>query len=208
LQRLRAENVDLLQLHNVSRASQSLSQFREWKAAGRCRYVGITSTFSADYNAMEAIIRREKPDFVQVDYSMDNRAAEKRILPAAADAGAAVLTAMPFGRTSLFRAVKGKSLPDWAKDFDAATWGQFFLKYLLGDERVTAVIPGSSNSVHMADNLGAMRGRLPDSGPTQPDGGLRRQPVVQTVRHPDGCSQQTATIVAGSSHSDFKSETT
>jgi aryl-alcohol dehydrogenase-like predicted oxidoreductase len=87
LQRLRAENVDLLQLHNVSRASQSLSQFREWKAAGRCRYVGITSTFSADYNAMEAIIRREKPDFVQVDYSMDNRAAEKRILPAAVDAG-------------------------------------------------------------------------------------------------------------------------
>ena len=163
LQRLRAENVDLLQLHNVSRASQSLSQLREWKAAGRCRYVGITSTFSADYNAMEAIIRREKPDFVQVDYSMNNRAAEKRILPAAVDAGAAVLTAMPFGRTSLFRAVKGKSLPDWAKDFDAATWGQFFLKYLLGDERVTAVIPGSSNSVHMADNLGAMRGRLPDS---------------------------------------------
>ena len=74
-----------------------------------------------------------------------------------------MLTAMPFGRTSLFRAVKGKTLPDWAKDFDAATWGQFFLKYLLGDERVTAVIPGSSNSVHMADNLGAMRGRLPDS---------------------------------------------
>ena len=163
LQRLRAENVDLLQLHNVSRASQSLSQLREWKAAGRCRYVGITSTFSADYNAMEAIIRREKPDFVQVDYSMDNRAAEKLILPAAVDAGAAVLTAMPFGRTSLFRAVKGKSLPDWAKDFDAATWGQFFLKYLLGDERVTAVIPGTSNPVHMADNLGAMRGRLPDS---------------------------------------------
>jgi aryl-alcohol dehydrogenase-like predicted oxidoreductase len=163
LQRLRAENVDLLQLHNVSRASQSLSQFREWKAAGRCRYVGITSTFSADYNAMEAIIRREKPDFVQVDYSMDNRAAEKRILPAAADAGAAVLTAMPFGRTSLFRAVKGKSLPDWAKDFDAATWGQFFLKFLLGNKQVTAVIPGTGNSDHMIDNLGAARGRLPDA---------------------------------------------
>jgi aryl-alcohol dehydrogenase-like predicted oxidoreductase len=163
LQRLRAENVDLLQLHNVSRASQSLSQFREWKAAGRCRYVGITSTFSADYNAMEAIIRREKPDFVQVDYSMDNRAAEKRILPAAADAGAAVLTAMPFGRTSLFRAVKGKSLPDWAKDFDAATWGQFFLKFLLGNKQVTAVIPGTGNADHMIDNLGAARGRLPDA---------------------------------------------
>ena len=163
LQRLRAENVDLLQLHNVSRASQSLSQFREWKAAGRCRYVGITSTFSADYNAMEAIIRREKPDFVQVDYSMDNRAAEKRILPAAADAGAAVLTAMPFGKTSLFRAVKGKSLPDWAKHFDAATWGQFFLKFLLGNKQVTAVIPGTGNADHMIDNLGAARGRLPDA---------------------------------------------
>ena len=163
LQRLRAENIDLLQLHNVSRASQSLSQFREWKAAGRCRYVGITSTFSADYNAMEAIIRREKPDFVQVDYSMDNRAAEKRILPAAADAGAAVLTAMPFGKTSLFRAVKGKSLPDWAKDFDAATWGQFFLKFLLGNKQVTAVISGTGNADHMIDNLGAARGRLPDA---------------------------------------------
>jgi aryl-alcohol dehydrogenase-like predicted oxidoreductase len=163
LQRLRTESVDLLQLHNVSRASQSLSQFREWKAAGRCRYVGITSTFSADYNAMEAIIRREKPDFVQVDYSMDNRAAEKRILPAAADAGAAVLTAMPFGRTSLFRAVKGKTLPDWAKDFDAATWGQFFLKFLLGNKQVTSVIPGTGNADHMIDNLGAARGRLPDA---------------------------------------------
>jgi len=111
---------------------------------------------------MEAIIRREKPDFVQVDYSMDNRAAEKRILPAAADAGAAVLTAMPFGRTSLFRAVKGKSLPDWAKDFDAATWGQFFLKFLLGNKQVTAAIPGTGNADHMIDNLGAARGGLPD----------------------------------------------
>jgi aryl-alcohol dehydrogenase-like predicted oxidoreductase len=163
LQRLRTEKVDLLQLHNVSRASRSLSQLREWKGAGRCRYVGITSTYGADYNAMEAIIRREKPDFVQVDYSMDNRAAEKRILPAAADAGAAVLTAMPFGRTSLFRAVKGKTLPDWAKDFDAATWAQFFLKFLLGNKQVTAVIPGTGNADHMIDNLGAARGRLPDA---------------------------------------------
>jgi aryl-alcohol dehydrogenase-like predicted oxidoreductase len=163
LQRLRTEKVDLLQLHNVSRASQSLSQLREWKTAGRCRYVGITSTYSGDYNAMEAIIRREKPDFVQVDYSMDNRAAEKRILPAAADAGAAVLTATPFGRTSLFRAVKGKTLPDWAEDFDAGTWGQFFLKFLLGNKQVTAVIPGTGNADHMIDNLGAARGRLPDA---------------------------------------------
>src|SRR5262245_30023707 len=108
LQQLRTDKVDLLQLHNVSRSSQSLSQLRDWKAAGRCRYVGITSTFPQDYAAMEAIIKREKPDFVQVDYSMDNRGAEKRIIPAAADAGSAVLTALPLGRTSLFRAVRGK----------------------------------------------------------------------------------------------------
>jgi aryl-alcohol dehydrogenase-like predicted oxidoreductase len=163
LQRLHAGKVDLLQLHNVSRANQSLEQLRDWKAAGRCRYVGITSTYSGDYGAMEAIIRREKPDFVQVDYSMDNRAAEKRIIPAAAEAGAAVLTALPLGRTSLFRAVKGKTLPDWAKDFDAATWGQFFLKFLLGNPHVTAVIPGTGNAEHMIDNLSAGRGRLPDA---------------------------------------------
>jgi aryl-alcohol dehydrogenase-like predicted oxidoreductase len=162
LQRLRVKQVDLLQLHNVSRASQSLAQLREWKAAGKCRYIGVTSTFPDDYEAMEAVIRREKPDFVQVDYAMDNRGAEKRIIPAAADAGAAVLTALPLGRTSLFRAVKGKEVPEWAKDFDAQTWAQFFLKFLLGNSHVTAVIPGTGNAQHMLDNLGAARGRLPD----------------------------------------------
>jgi aryl-alcohol dehydrogenase-like predicted oxidoreductase len=163
LERLRTNKVDLLQLHNVSHANQSLAQLREWKAAGRCGYTGVTSTYPADYGAMEAIIRREKPDFVQVDYSMDNRGAEKRIIPVAADAGAAVLTALPLGHTSLFRAVKGKTLPDWAKEFDAATWGQFFLKFLLGNPQVTAVIPGTGNAEHMMDNLGAGRGRMPDA---------------------------------------------
>ena len=163
LQRLRTPKVDLLQLHNVSRANQSLAQFRDWKAAGLCRYIGVTSTSDSDYDAMVAVIRREKPDFVQVDYSMDNRAAEKAVIPAAAEVGAAVLTALPLGRNSLFRAVKGKTLPEWAKDFDAATWGQFFLKFLLGNPAVTAVIPGTGNAAHMTDNLGAASGRLPDA---------------------------------------------
>jgi aryl-alcohol dehydrogenase-like predicted oxidoreductase len=163
LQRLRTEKVDLLQLHNVSRSNQSLAQLREWKEGGRCRYIGVTTTFDGDYDAMEAIIRREKPDFVQVDYSMDNRDAEKRIIPAAAEVGAAVLTALPLGRTSLFQAVKGKTLPVWAKDFDAETWAQFFLKFLLGNPAVTAVIPGTGNAQHMIDNLNAGRGRLPDA---------------------------------------------
>jgi aryl-alcohol dehydrogenase-like predicted oxidoreductase len=163
LQKLRTDKVDLLQLHNVSRSNQSLAQLRDWKSAGRCRYIGVTTTFDQDYEAMEAIIRREKPDFVQVDYSMDNRNAEKRIIPAAADVGAAVLTALPLGRTSLFQAVKGRTLPGWAKDFDAETWAQFFLKFLLGNLGVTAVIPGTGNAQHMIDNLNAGRGRMPDA---------------------------------------------
>jgi aryl-alcohol dehydrogenase-like predicted oxidoreductase len=161
LARLKTASVDLLQLHNVRSKQQSLQRFREWKKQGVCRYVGITSTFRRDYPAVEAVLEREKPDFVQIDYSLDNRDAEKTILPLAAEVKAGVLTAVPYGNGRLFRAVHGKELPDWARVF-ANSWGQFFLKYLLGDPRVTAVIPGTSDPGHMADNAGAMRGPLPD----------------------------------------------
>ena len=161
LARLQSAKVDLLQLHNVRDPRQSLAQFRDWKALGLCRYVGITSTFHGDFAAIEGVLEHEKPDFVQIDYSLDDRRAEERILPLAAGVKAGVLTALPFGRGRLFRAVQGKTVPDWARGF-AATWAQFFLKFLLADDRVTAVIPGTSNPAHMADNLGAMRGRLPD----------------------------------------------
>jgi aryl-alcohol dehydrogenase-like predicted oxidoreductase len=159
--RLKTEKFDLLQLHNVRDPQQSLAQFKEWKAQGICRYVGITSTRHGDFDAVEAVLLREKPDFVQIDFSLDDREAEKRLLPAAAEAKAAVLTALPFGRARLFRAVHGKDIPEWARGF-ADSWAQFFLKYLLGDPRVTAVIPGTSDPAHMTDNLGAMRGPLPD----------------------------------------------
>ena len=161
LTRLKTGKIDLLQLHNVRDPRQSLAQFKTWKAQGICRYIGITSTYHGDFAAVEAILGREKPDFVQIDYSLDDRDAERRILPLAAEIKAGVLTALPFGRGRLFRAVKGKAVPDWAKDF-ADSWAKFFLKFLLADERVTAVIPGTSDPVHMADNAGAMRGRLPD----------------------------------------------
>jgi aryl-alcohol dehydrogenase-like predicted oxidoreductase len=161
LARLKTASVDLLQLHNVSRKQQSLQRFMEWKKQGVCRYVGITSTFHRDYPAVEAVLQREKPDFVQIDYSLDNRGVEKTILPLAAEVKAGVLTALPYGNGRLFRAVHGKELPDWARGF-ANSWGQFFLKYLLADERVTAVIPGTGDAGHMADNAGAMRGPLPD----------------------------------------------
>jgi len=163
LQELRAKQVDLLHLHNVRDPQQSLAQFRDWKAEGLCRYIGITSTFHRDYAAVEAVLAREKPDFLEIDYSLDRREAEVRLLPLAAEVKAAVLIALPFGRGRLFRAVRGKPLPDWAKEFDAGSWAQFFLKFLLGNAAVTAAIPGTADPRHMIDNLGAMHGRLPDA---------------------------------------------
>jgi len=163
LYRLRTKQVDLLQLHNVRDPKQSLGQFRTWKAQGVCRYIGITSTSHYAYPAVEAVLAREKPDFLQIDYSLDDREVESRLLPLATEVKAAVLTALPFGRGRLFRAVHGKTLPEWAKEFDAGSWAQFFLKFLLGNPAVTAVIPGTADPAHMTDNLGAMRGRLPDA---------------------------------------------
>jgi aryl-alcohol dehydrogenase-like predicted oxidoreductase len=162
LRKLRVKQVDLMMLHNVRDARQSLAYLRDWKAQGLTRYVGISSTFRRDFPAVEAVIKREKPDVVELNYSLGDREIEARLLPACADIGAAVLTALPFGRSSLFRAVRGKPLPDWASEFDAASWGQFFLKFLIGNKAVTAVIPGTTKADHMIDNLAAGRGRLPD----------------------------------------------
>lgn len=159
--RLRTQKFDLLQFHNVGDPQQSLAQFKEWKAQGVCRYIGITSTRHQQYAAIEAVLLREKPEFVQIDYSLDDREAQRRILPAAAEVKSGVLTALPFGRARLFHSVRGQEIPHWARGF-AESWGQFFLKYLLGDPRVTAVIPGTADPAHMTDNVGAMRGPLPD----------------------------------------------
>ena len=167
LRRLRTNRIDLMQLHNVSDPHQDLAILREWKSQGYCRYIGITTSSGGDFDAVEAVVRREKPDFLQVNYSLADRAAEKRVIPAAAEAGAAVLTDLPFARNRLFRAVRGQKLPEWAADFDAASWAQFFLKYLIGNAAVTAVIPGTANPEHMADNLGTGRGRLPDAAQRQ-----------------------------------------
>ncbi len=172
LNRLQTAKLDLLQLHNVRNPQQSLAAFRDWKAQGVYRYIGITSTSHGAFAAVEAILQREKPDFVQIDYSIDDREAEQRILPLAAEVRTALLTALPFGRGRLFRAVRERMLPDWAQGF-AGSWAQFFLKYLLGDPRVTAVIPGTADAGHMIDNLGAMRGPLPD-----PD---QRRQMVQFI---------------------------
>jgi len=158
LKRLRTPKVDLMQLHNVSDPKQSLALYREWKQQGLTRYIGITTSFEGDHDAVAACAAREKPDFVQVNYSIVDRAAEKRVLPAAKDAGAAVLCNLPFGRGGLFRRVRGKPA-----EFDAKSWAQFFLKFMISHEAVNAVIPGTEDAAHMKDNLGAGLGRLPDA---------------------------------------------
>jgi aryl-alcohol dehydrogenase-like predicted oxidoreductase len=161
--RLRTKSFDLMQAWNVSDTNYDLALVREWKAQGICRYTGITTSFDGAYGALEAVLKREKPDFFQVNYSLADRDAEARLIPAAADAGCAILTNLPFGRNSMFAKVAGKPLPDFAKEFDATSWAQFFLKFLISHPAITAVIPGTDRPQYMVDNLGAGRGRLPDA---------------------------------------------
>lgn len=163
LRRLKSQKLDLLQLHNVRDPGQSMKGLTDLKARGLIRYTGITTTFVRAYPAAEAILKREKPDFLEVDYAIDNREAEARLLPAARDAGTAVLVALPFGRGRLFRDVLSKPLPDFAAEIDCASWAQFFLKFILSHPAVTAAIPGTSNAAHMIDDIGGGRGAMPDA---------------------------------------------
>jgi aryl-alcohol dehydrogenase-like predicted oxidoreductase len=170
LQRLRVDKIDLMQVHNVAGPNQSLAPLRDWKAQGLVRYIGITTSVTSAFEALEAVMRREKPDFIELNYSLGERDAEKRLLPAAADLGIATLIDVPFGGPggrNLLRTTQGKSLPDWAREFDATSWGQFFLKYILANPAVNCAIPGTRNPDHMADNLAAGRGRLPDAAQRQ-----------------------------------------
>ena len=167
LRRLQTDRIDLMQIHNASAdlaaMADQLALLREWQARGVIRYVGVTHSQEIANERLVALVEREKLDFVQLNYSLGERGAEARLLPAAAAAGTAVLVNLPFGRGRLFRAVRGRALPEWAAEFDAASWGQFFLKYLLANEAVSCVIPGMDKAEYVADNLGAARGRLPDA---------------------------------------------
>jgi aryl-alcohol dehydrogenase-like predicted oxidoreductase len=163
LQRLKTGQLDLLQLHNIEDPNQDMGGITALKQQGVCRYTGITTTSSNTYFAAEAIIKRAKPDFLEIDYAIDNRQAEDRVLPTALDNGTAVIVALPFGRGRLFRKTVGKPLPNWAADFDCTSWGQFFLKFVLANPAVTAVIPGTDKPEHMIDDLAAGEGRLPDT---------------------------------------------
>jgi aryl-alcohol dehydrogenase-like predicted oxidoreductase len=165
--RLRASTVDLVAVHNLRGTEVHLPTLRELKQAGRIRYVGITTSSERQYPEFEAVMRRERLDWIQVDYALDNREAGSRIVPLAADRGMAVMVNLPFGRGRLFNAVRGKPLPPWAAEFDAATWPQFFLKYIVSHPAVTSAVPGMARPEYVEDNLGAARGRLPDAGQRQ-----------------------------------------
>ena len=161
--RLRTAKIDLIAVHNLQDTQTQLRTLRDWKQAGRIRYVGITTSFERQHPEFEQTMKAEALDFIQVDYALDNRKADQRILPLAADRGMGVMINLPFGRGRLFRAVQGQPLPLWAVEFDCASWAQFFLKYIMSHPVVTCAVPGTAKVEYLVDNLGAARGRLPDA---------------------------------------------
>ncbi len=164
LKLLRTNRVELMQLHNPKDPNQDLGPYREFKQQGRAKYFGFSSSFDRDYGAVEDVLKKQKPDFFQIDYSLVDRNSEDRLIPAARDLGAAVLTNLPFGRGKFFEKVRGKTLPEWAtKELGVTSWAQFSLKWALGHPGVTAVIPGTDRAQFMADNLKAGTGVMPDA---------------------------------------------
>jgi diketogulonate reductase-like aldo/keto reductase len=163
IKRLRARQLDLIQIHNLLDWRTHLKTLREWKAAGRIRYLGVTHYTSSAYDELERVLRAEALDFVQVNYSLGEREAERRILPLARDRGVAVLANRPFAEGGLFQRVRAQAVPPWAAEFDCKSWAQFFLKWILAEPAVTCVIPGTSRPQHLVDNLKAAVGRLPDA---------------------------------------------
>jgi aryl-alcohol dehydrogenase-like predicted oxidoreductase len=160
---LGTNHFELLQVHNIRDWKTQLKTIRRLKDEGKVKYVGITTSFERTYDEYEQILKTEKLDFAQIDYAMDNRKAEQRILPAAKDRGVAVLTALPFGRNRLLAQARGKEIPAWAKaELDCSSWAQYFLKYLLGHPAINVVIPGTDRPEYAVDNLYAGRGRIPN----------------------------------------------
>jgi aryl-alcohol dehydrogenase-like predicted oxidoreductase len=165
LRRLRTDHLELVQVHNLKGWKVMLPVLREWKARKRIKYIGITTSREEHYDEMLQIMRSEPLDFIQVNYAVGNRKAAEKILPLAAERKMAVIVNMPFGgrRGPVLAATKGKQLPTWAAEYDAASFAQLFLKYVVSHAAVTAAIPGTTKVAHLEDNLRAARGRMPDA---------------------------------------------
>jgi diketogulonate reductase-like aldo/keto reductase len=161
--RLRTARMDLMQIHNLLDWQTHLKTLRAWKEQGKVRYIGITHYTESAYDDLAQVLKQEDLDFVQFNYSIAEREAEQRLLPLAQERRVAVLVNRPFARAGLFDKVRNRELPAWAKEFDCATWAQFFLKFILSHPAVTCAIPATSKPKHLLDNMQAGLGKLPDA---------------------------------------------
>ena len=160
-QRLRIPVIDVMQVHNMGDPPTQLGVVREFKTAGRIRYIGITTTSENQYTQLADVMRNEPIDFIGIDYAVDNRVAEEVIFPLALERRIGVLVYLPFGRSRMWARIGDRPLPEWAAEFDATTWAQFMLKFVIAHPAVTVATPGTSDPEHMVDNLLGGRGRLP-----------------------------------------------
>ena len=160
--RLQVPVIDLIQVHNMGDPQTQLGILEELKTRDRIRYIGITTTSERQYPALADVMRNEMIDFIGIDYAIDNRVAEEIILPLAQERGIGVLVYLPFGRSRMWQRIGDRPVPDWAAEFDAHTWAQFMLKFVIAHPGVTVATPGTSDPKHMADNLAGGRGRLPN----------------------------------------------
>jgi aryl-alcohol dehydrogenase-like predicted oxidoreductase len=161
--RLKTDSFDLMQVHNLRGWKEALAAMRDWKQEGRIRYIGITTSRENQYEEFEKVLGEEKLDFIQINYSLEQRTAAERIMPLAKDRGVAVMINRGFGGGRIFDAVGDKPLPEWAKDFDCTSWAQFLLKYAISHPATTVVIPGMTKAHHVDDNIMAGHGRLPNA---------------------------------------------
>lgn len=160
---LRTDRIDLMQIHNLVDWRAHLPTLRTWKDEGRIRYLGITHYTQSAHDELERVMRAEKWDFVQLNYALDDRAVEQRLLPLAAERGIAVIVNQPFGGGGLLRKLSARKLPDWAGEIGVTSWAQLLLKFVLANPAVTCVIPGTGKPEHMKDNLQAGFGTYPDA---------------------------------------------
>ena len=163
LRRLRAQRMDLMQVHNLVDYRAHLETLRRWKEQGKVRYIGVTHYTSGAYDQLAQVLASEKLDFVQFNYSLGEREAEKRLLPLAAEKQLGVLANRPFAEGGLFRRAAGKPLPSWSKEIGCASWAQFFLKFIVSHPAVTCAIPATSKIAHLTDNMRAGLAPMPDA---------------------------------------------
>jgi aryl-alcohol dehydrogenase-like predicted oxidoreductase len=161
MRRMKTARMDLMQVHNLVDVDTHLATLREWKSAGRVRYIGITHYTSSAYREVEAVLRRETVDFLQINYSAAEREAEQRLLPLAREKGIAVIANRPFAEGAILRRLRARPLPSWAGD-DCSSWAQLLLKFVLSHPAITCAIPATTNLEHLRDNIAAANGRMPD----------------------------------------------